>query len=262
MPKYPFPAHPDRRPAVVAGASSGIGAATAGALAAAGFPVALGARRVERCEKLAAEIRESGGEAVAHQLDVSSVESLARFADAVRGDLGDVEVVVSNAGSMNTVAAHRAATEQIADEIDVNILGAHRLVAAFSPGMIERQRGDLVFVSSDVVHHPRPGVAGYMTGKYGLEGLVTAMQLELEGTGVRASLVRPGPTFTDIARGWDTEATIALVTSWQKFGLVRHAGYLLPDHVAQAIVGVVSAPRGCHYSLVEVNPEAPVETPS
>jgi NADP-dependent 3-hydroxy acid dehydrogenase YdfG len=232
------------------------------ALATAGFPVALGARRLERCEKLAAEIRESGGEAVAHELDVSSAESVTRFANAVRRDLGDVEVVVSNAGSMDTAAAHTATTEQIASELDVNILGAHRLLAGFSPRMIERQRGDLVFISSDVVHHPRPGVAGYVTGKFGLEGLVTAMQLELEGTGVRASLVRPGPTFTDIARGWDTDATVALVTSWQRFGLVRHTGYLLPDHVAQAVVGVVSAPRGCHLSLVEVTPEAPVETRS
>jgi NADP-dependent 3-hydroxy acid dehydrogenase YdfG len=260
MPRYPFPAHPDRRPAIVAGASSGIGAATAIALAAGGFPVALGARRLDRTEKIAAEIRESGGEAVAHELDVTSAESVAQFADAVRSDLGDVEVVVSNAGSMNTAAAHVATTQQLADELDVNVLGAHRLVAAFSPGMIERRRGDLVFVSSDVVHRPRPGVAGYVTGKFGLEGLVTAMQLELEGTGVRACLVRPGPTFTDIARDWDTDATIALVTSWQAFGLVRHTGYLLPEHVAHAIVGVVAAPRGCHYPLVEVTPEAPVET--
>ena len=75
-----FDEHPDRRPAIVAGASSGIGAETAKALAAGGHPVALGARRVEACEELAAAIRAEGGEAVAHRLDVADSESVADFA--------------------------------------------------------------------------------------------------------------------------------------------------------------------------------------
>src|SRR5262245_27985002 len=91
-------AHPDSRPAVVAGASAGIGAAIATTLAAQGYPVALGARRVDRCEELAAAIRAGGGEAVAHELDVADDESAAKFAAAVKSDLGDVEVLVCNAG--------------------------------------------------------------------------------------------------------------------------------------------------------------------
>ncbi len=83
---------PSRRPAVVTGASSGIGAATAIALAAAGFPVALGARRVERCEQVVETLRSEGLEAVAHPLDLHDAGSVAAFADAVAADLGDVEV--------------------------------------------------------------------------------------------------------------------------------------------------------------------------
>ncbi|MER6942345.1 SDR family NAD(P)-dependent oxidoreductase, partial [Nocardioides sp. NPDC000441] len=91
-------AQPDRRPAVITGASSGIGAETAKALATAGLPVALGARRLDRVEEIAAAIRADGGEAVAHPLDVTSDESVAEFAAKAVADLGEIEVVVSNAG--------------------------------------------------------------------------------------------------------------------------------------------------------------------
>lgn len=253
-----LPAHPERRPAVITGASAGIGSACATALAAAGYPVALGARRLERCETVAAHIRAAGGEAVAHPLDVRDTDSVHAFAEAVRRDLGEVEIVVSNAGTIVTSPVHTADTAQLAAELDVNILGAQRLIAALAPGMITRRRGDLVFVSSDVVRAPRPGVAGYVAGKWGLEGLVTALRMELEGTGVRASLVRPGPTMTEIAVDWDVDAVIALIDDWKRWGLVRHAGYLLPEDVARAVLTVVSAPRGTHLALVEVHPEAPL----
>jgi len=254
-----FPAHPDRRPAVVSGASSGIGAAVAISLAAAGFPVAVGARRVDRLEKVAAQIREAGGEAVAYPLDVSSGESVAEFAAAVVADLGDVEVVVSNAGTIVPAPVLTADTDAIGSELDVNVLGAHRLVRAFGPGMVERGRGDLLFISSDVVPNPRPGVAGYVSGKWGLEGLAHVLRMELEGSGVRVSLVRPGPTITEIAMEWGEQATVDVVTSWQKFGVGRHTGFVLPEHIAAAVVAAVTMPRGTYLPLVEVEPEAPVE---
>lgn len=83
-----FQPHPQRRTALIAGASSGIGAATAIALATAGYPVALGARRADKCEELAATIRAGGGEAVACPLDVSDDESVKRFAATVADELG------------------------------------------------------------------------------------------------------------------------------------------------------------------------------
>ena len=253
-----FAAHPDRRPAVVAGASSGIGAATAVALGAAGFPVAVGARRLDRCEKVAAQIREAGGEAVAHPLDVTSAQSVADFAQAAAADLGDIEVVIANAGTIVPAPILQADTDSIGAEIDVSILGAHRLMRAFVPGMVDRARGDFIVVSSDVVPNPRPGVAGYVSGKWGLEGLATVARMELEGTGVRVSMVRPGPTFTEIANEWDPDAVMAVLESWKSFGLVRHNGFLLDVQMAQAIVNTVCMPKGSYLSLVEVQPEAPV----
>lgn len=250
---------PERRPTVVSGASSGIGAETARALAAVGYPVALGARRVDRVEEVAASIRADGGEAVAYPLDVTSEESVAAFAEKVVADLGGVEVVVSNAGVTAPGVTVEMATADFAREIDVNLLGAHRLVRAFAPAMVERQRGDLVFVSSDVVVRPRPFMGGYSASKWGLEGMVGALQMELEGTGVRASIVRPGPTRSEIGDEWPAELGGFVLEQWVRWGLARHPHFLKAKALADAITTIVTARRGVHLSLLDVNPEAPVE---
>jgi NADP-dependent 3-hydroxy acid dehydrogenase YdfG len=250
---------PDRRPAVIAGASAGIGAATAVALARAGFPVALGARRVERCQEIAEQIRATGGEAFAARLDVTNAASVQTFAKDVTAALGDVEVVVSNVGKVSPGTVYEVETERFAAEIDLNILGAHRLVQAFVPGMAERRRGDFVFVSSDVAVRSRPFMSAYTASKWGLEGLAHALQMELEGTGVRASIVRPGPTRSEMGMDWDPEAGAKTIEKWVKFGHARHSHFLKPEALATAITTVVSAPRGVHLNLIEVSPEAPLE---
>jgi NADP-dependent 3-hydroxy acid dehydrogenase YdfG len=256
MAKY---AQPERRPVVVSGASSGIGAAAALTLARAGFPVALGARRADKCAEVVARIRESGGEAVAHPLDVTDPTSVETFAKAVRADLGEVEVLVSNAGRVAPGIVHEVETDRFAAEIDLNLLGAHRLVRAFVPGMVERRRGDVVFVSSDVAVRARPFMSSYAAGKWGLEGMAHAMQMELEGTGVRASIVRPGPTWSEMGTDWDDAEAADVLNAWVRFGLARHPHFLKPAALADAIATIVSAPRGVHLNLIEVNPEAPLE---
>jgi NADP-dependent 3-hydroxy acid dehydrogenase YdfG len=250
---------PSRRPAVVSGASSGIGAAAALTLAKAGHPVALGARRVERCAELVERIRSEGGEAVAHPLDVTDDTSVEAFAKAVVADLGDVEVLVSNAGKVGPGVIHEVSSERIAAELDLNIVGAHRLVRAFVPGMVERMRGDVVFVSSDVAVRARPFMSAYAASKWGLEGMAHAMQMELEGSGVRVSIVRPGPTWSEMGTDWDDEEAAAVLNGWIRFGLARHPHFLKPAALADAIATVVDAPRGVHLNLIEVNPEAPLE---
>ncbi|MQY03082.1 SDR family oxidoreductase [Actinomadura macrotermitis] len=254
-----FAPHPERRPAVVSGASSGIGAATARALAAAGHPVALGARRARVCAELAAEIREAGGEAFAHALDVADSDSVTAFAAAAERALGDIEIVVSSAGDLAADRVHELDSGEFLAQLQVHLVGAHRLVSHLVPGMVARRRGDVVFVSSDVVRAPRTRMGAYVAAKNGVEGMARAMQMELEGTGVRASIVRPGPTSTNMGMGWDAETTGAVLEEWVKWGLARHPCFLRPADVAAAITAVVSAPRGAHLSLVEVQPEAPLE---
>lgn len=253
-----FPPHAERRVAVVSGASAGIGAAVAASLAGQGHPVALGARRRERCELLAEQIRAAGGEAVGLALDVTDSDSVRDFAARVRAELGEPEVVVSNAGAITTMSTCDASVEQIEHDLNINVLGAHRLITAFVPGMIERAAGDIVFVSSDAVHAVRPGLGGYIAGKRGLEGLAAALRADLEGTGVRSSVVRVGPTSTEISSGWDFTNFDALYEKWTRWGLQRHDGLLSAAQVAQAIAHVIAAPRGMHLELTEVQPEAPV----
>ncbi|MGH3360910.1 MAG: SDR family oxidoreductase [Nocardioides sp.] len=252
-------AQPDRRPAVVGGASSGIGAATALALATAGFPVALGARRVDKLEEVATQVSDSGGEAVVAPLDVTDEASVTAFAKTVTDQLGDIEVVVGNAGLVGPGAIAEVGTDRFAREIDVNLLGMHRLVRAFVPGMVERRRGDFVFVSSDVAGRARPFMAAYTAGKWGLEGLAHALQMELEGTGVRASIVRPGPTWSEMGSDWDSAEGAFVLDQWVRFGLARHPHFLQASAIGNAITTIVSAPRGVHLNLVEVSPEAPLE---
>jgi NAD(P)-dependent dehydrogenase (short-subunit alcohol dehydrogenase family) len=257
-----FEPHPQRRPAVIAGASSGIGAATAIAWATAGHPVALGARRAGKCEELAATIRAGGGEAIALPLEVSAGESVKAFAAAVADQLGPVEVLVNCAGDLTAGLVHEMDPSEFAAQIQVHLGGAHRVVAAFVPDMVNRQRGDVVFISSDVVRMPRPRMGAYVGAKSGVEGMARALQMELEGTGVRVSLVRPGPTATGMGMSWDPATFAAVLEDWVKWGLARHSFFLRASDVAAAVTAVVSTPRGAHLTLVEIEPEAPLTAPA
>jgi NAD(P)-dependent dehydrogenase (short-subunit alcohol dehydrogenase family) len=255
-----FEANPEQRPAVVTGASSGIGQATAVALAAQGHPVVLGARRLSECETTAAAIRAEGGEAVAIHLDLADGDSIDQFAKAAVDALGGVEILVSNAAQNIAGAVLDTDPEAFDGVLAVNLSGTHRLVRSLVPAMTERRRGDIVFVTSDVAEHPRPSMAAYVTSKWGLEGYVTSLQMELEGTGVRATIVRPGPTLTGMGMDWDPEVTGAVIEQWAAWGFARHSNFMRPAGVAQAIVAVVGLPRGTHATVIELQPEAPFAT--
>lgn len=250
--------HPPSRPAVVTGASSGIGKAVAEKLAALGHPVVLGARRIDACEETAAAIRAAGGEAVAHPLDLADSDSVEQFAKAATESVGTVEILVSNA-ALNVVGSVLHTDPEMFDGvIGVNLSGTHRVVRAFLPGMVERQRGDVAFVTSDVVMRPRPSMAAYVTSKWGLEGYVHSLQMELEGTGVRATVVRPGPTLTGMGMDWDPEVTAGVIEQWAAWGFARHSNFMRPAGVAEAVAAVVTLPRGTHATVIELQPEAPV----
>jgi NADP-dependent 3-hydroxy acid dehydrogenase YdfG len=253
-----FPAHPERRAAVVTGASSGHGLAIAQALATAGHPVILGARRLDRLEETAAKIVADGGEAIGLPLDLTDDASIDAFARAAEEQLGPIEIVVSNAGDVLPATALGVDPDEFHRQMQVNVVGAHRLVNRLGPAMVERQRGDIVFVTSDVVRVPRTYMAAYVTSKNALEGLARAMQMELEGSGVRVGIVRPGPSSTEQGTTWSEAVVNEVIADWERWGVVRHSGALRGQDVARAVVTVVSTPRGTHLTLVEVEPEAPV----
>lgn len=253
-----FTPHPSRRPALISGASSGIGAATAQALAALGHPVALGARRADECERVAQKIRDAGGEAHAGFLDVTDDAAVDAFATAAERALGPAEILVSGAGSLRVGRVHETDPAVFAAQLDVHLAGAQRLVARVVPGMTQRRRGDVVLIGSDVAGAPRPRSGAYTAAKAGLEALGRQMQMELEGTGVRATVVRPGQTLTGMGMDLAPGEVGPLLEDWQRWGLTRHPYFLRASDIADAVVACVSTPRGAHVTLIEVQPEAPL----
>lgn len=252
-----FEPHPDRRVAIVTGASSGHGAAIALRLAQAGHPVVLGARRLDRMEQLAERIAEGGGEALAVRLDLTDARSIEEFARRAELEMGPIEILVSNAGDVQPITT-LADPVEFTRQLQVNLLGAQALVHAVVPRMVERRRGDVVFVTSEVAEDPRTHMAAYVASKAGLEGYARAMAMECEGTGVRVGIVRPGPSNTEQGTGWSEDSINEVVATWFKWGLLRHDGAIRPAEFADAVLAVVSAPKGTRYALLEVQPEAPL----
>lgn len=195
-PQPPAPQPPDgeqprRRVAVVTGASSGIGEATALALSRAGFDVVLGARRRERLDDVA---RRCGGTAVT--LDVTDDASVAALAAAVpRCDL-----LVNNAGG--ALGADAVADADLADwqaMFDVNVLGTVRVVKSLLPALVASGDGQVVTIGSVAAREPYRGGAGYNTAKHGVAVVSRVLRLELLGQPVRVCEIDPGMVETDFS---------------------------------------------------------------
>lgn len=245
---------------VVTGAGSGIGSALAVELGKLGWPVALGGRRVERLEETAAAVRDAGGEPFVHALDVADPESGAAFMNAAEDALGPVEVLVNNAGVATPGWLHDIPVDALQREVGTNLLGPILLTRLAIMSMrAHGTRGDIVFVTSDATRNARPRMATYTATKAGLEALAHSLALELEGTGIRATTVRVGPTLSEFGFGWPMDILEDLMSYWPKFGLQRHAGVLEASAVARAILVAVNAPEGVHLDTIEVQPEAPVD---
>jgi len=245
------------RPAVVTGASSGIGEATARILASQGYPVVLGARRVDKCAAVADELRAEGSEAWAFPLDVADAASRDAFVKLAVDAVGDVDVLVSNAGLSRPASALDVSEAELLAHLQVNLIGAQALAKAFGEPMVQRGRGDLCFVTSEVVREPRPWVAPYVSSKFALEGWVTVLMQELEGTGVRVSCIRPGQTMTEMGFDWDPATTGEILESWKRWGLARHPHFMPPSGIAAAVAACVGAPPGVSFAYVDVEPVPP-----
>lgn len=245
--------------AMVTGASSGIGRAVAVELGRRGWRLALGARRVEQLEETAVAVRAEGGRTFAHPLDVTDPDSIAAFFTGAEAALGPVDVLVNNAGVATPGWLDRVPVAALQREVATNLLGPILMSRlAIGSWRARGHGGDLVFVTSDATRHPRPRMAGYTATKAGLEAFSQALAMELEGSGVRSTTVRVGPTLTDFGFGWPMEDLEDLMGYWPRFGLQRHAGVLDASAVAGAIAAAVTAPPGVHFDTIEVQPEAPV----
>jgi NAD(P)-dependent dehydrogenase (short-subunit alcohol dehydrogenase family) len=249
------------RTAIVTGASSGIGRAIAVALGGLGWRVAVGARRAEKLAETADEIAAAGGTPFAHALDVADTGSVEAFFVATEAALGPVDVLVNNAGIAWPGALHDVDDEIHRRVIETNLLGPIYMTRRTVRALLDRGApGDLVFVSSDITVHPRPKMPAYGASKAGLEHLATTIGMELEGTGIRTSMVRVGPTLTGFGDGWEPEVFESLLPEWQRFGLQRHWNTNDAATIARAVVMVVTLEPGTSVSVVELQPTPPLAT--
>jgi short-subunit dehydrogenase len=184
--------------AIVTGASSGIGAATARELARRGATVVLAARRADALEAQAQVIRGAGGEALAIPTDVADAPQVTLLVDRTVATFGRVDVLVNNAGASWSRPLASSHPDEITGLLDVNLLGAMLLTRAVLAGMLERRHGAIISVGSlsgRVAMEPL-----YSATKYGLRGFSLALRRQLAGSGVSASLVSPGKVRTAMTR--------------------------------------------------------------
>lgn len=243
------------RTAVVTGASSGIGAATAVELGRLGVHVALGARRVARLEEVAKRVDAEGGRAFVHALDVGRPDSIDAFHDACRDALGEIDLLVNNAGSSSLGRLHEADPGVLEEELRVNLLGPMLLTRRALPAMLARRRGDVVFVTSENAVRPRPYQPAYTAAKAGLEGLARVVAMETDGTGVRSIIVRVGPTGSEFGARMDPHVLRHALEAWRYWGVQRHLHWMPSESAARAIVRAVTASvEESYVDLVQVMP--------
>jgi NADP-dependent 3-hydroxy acid dehydrogenase YdfG len=229
--------------ALVTGASSGIGEATALALAAEGATIALLARRRSRLADLARRIEDAGGSALAVEADVSVQEQAAAAVDKVVAELGRLDTVVNNAGLMLIGEAAKADPADWDKMISVNVAGLLYVTRASLPYLIaaaaDSPRGvaDVVNISSTAGRVARPGTAVYALTKFGVGAFSEGIRQEVLGQRVRVSLVEPGTVQTEITDNLPAEDQAAMAKRTE--GMVK----LLPDDIADAVTYVVTRNR-------------------
>ena len=234
--------------AVVTGASSGIGRATAARLVADGWRVLAVARREERLAELAAE---TGCEVLA--VDVTSDEAVAALVARV-GELfdGSLKAVVHVAGgALGVETAAEADLEKWQRMYDINVLGAVRVTRALLPAVRASGRGDLLFVTSVAGHEAYPGGSGYNAAKAGEHMLAHALRLELNGEKVRVIEVAPGMVRTEefsLVRLGDQDAADAVYDGVEQ--------PLTAEDCADVVSYALNAPHHVNLDLVTVRPLA------
>ena len=233
----------DGRTAVVTGASSGIGAATAARLVADGFDVVVAARRLDRLTALAESI---GARAV--QLDVTDPASVEAFA----GALDRVDVLVNNAGgAFDALAVADADLDSWARTYEVNVLGTVRVTKALLPALRASGAGDVVFVSSTAGLISYEGGASYTAAKHGVHTLAETLRLELNGEPVRVIEIAPGMVRTEefsLNRLGSADAADAVYRG------VREP--LVADDIADCIGWTVTRPHHVNIDLMVIRPLA------
>jgi len=238
-----------RRVAVITGASSGIGAATAVRLAEADYQVVIAARRADRLKALAGRIRDSGGQAEPRQLDVTSRGDV----EALAGSLERCDVVVSNAGgAVGTDAVADGSADDWRAMYEVNVIGTLHVVQALLPKLIASGAGTVVVMGSTAGFAAYEGGGGYVAAKHAEHSVAATLRLELFDQPVRVIEIAPGMVKTD-------EFSLNRFHGDADKAAAVYAGVAHPltaDDVADAVVWAVTRPAHVNVDLMVLRPRA------
>jgi len=224
------------RTVVISGASSGIGAATARLLAAAGWTVVGIARGKDALSRLEEELASTSGRVITHSVDASSAEAVKRFAEGFLSEHGAPDAIVHCAGAGRWRYLEETTDDEAATMIGAPFLAAWNLNRSLLGAMVEAGRGVLIHVGSPVAFHPWPGCTGYAASRWALRGMHEALSQDLRGTGVKSCHVIFGevssPYFENNPGSREYLPGVAK--------LVR---VIPPEEAAEVIVRVMRRPR-------------------
>jgi len=217
---------------IITGASSGIGETAAITLANKGYRVVIAARRKDRLEEIADQIRKMGGEVLPLQLDLSQVGQIKDLVERTRNVFGRIDVLVNNAGSARHLwLDEQSLEEDIQTQLQVNLIGMIQLTRLVIPEMVANGSGQVIHVSSIASWVGIPTYTIYNTGKFGSRGFMSSLRRELRGTGVTISEIYPGAVDTEF--GQDPDVSWKTTTVTPKFAL------LSPQSVADQILEMI-----------------------
>lgn len=230
---------------LITGASSGIGAGIARELGAAGAKVMLGARRTDRLEALAEEIRQSGGEAMTRRLDVTDRADVAAFAEAARQGFGRVDVIVNNAGVMPLSLMASLKVDEWDRMVDVNIKGVLYGIAAVLPEMTERGSGHIINIGSIGALSVSPTAAVYCATKYAVRAISDGLRQENDR--IRVTCIHPGVVESELAGTITDPVAEEAMKSYRAIALQ-------PDAIGRAVRFAIEQPEDVDVNEIVIRP--------
>jgi len=233
---------------VITGASSGMGEAAAKHLSALGATVVLGARRADRIEKLAKEIQDNGGKALAIAMDVTQRDRVKKLVDSAVEQFGRVDVILNNAGVMPLSPMDRLNVDEWDMMIDVNIKGVLNGIAAVLPYMKEQKSGQIINTSSVAGHKIFSGSAVYSATKFAVRALTEGLRMEVKPYNIRTTIVCPGAVKTELLEHI-TEADVRQANE----DYVGAVG-LSPDTFAHLVAFAISQPEDVDINEIIFRP--------
>lgn len=240
--------HLDKAVTVITGASSGIGEATALTLAARGARVALIARSDDKLQALVGKIRAAGGDAVAFRADVTDPDQVKAAVAAIEAQMGPVDILVNNAGLMLFSYWKDTALDDWNSMIDTNLRGYLHAIAAILPGMVERNAGRILNMSSVAGIHVGDAAGVYGATKFFIRGITESLRKEVGvAHGIQVSMVSPGV----IATGWEDRVRNA---SGKQLAEQLSKDGIAPSAIADAVAYALDQPPGVSVGDVVVHP--------